>query len=48
MSEELDSGEIILQKSLNIDENETAETLMNRVLKLEHQAYPEAIQQIFS
>ena len=48
VSEELDSGEIILQKSLNIDENETAETLMNRVLKLEHQAYPEAIKQIFS
>jgi len=48
VSEELDSGEIILQKSLDIDENETAETLMNRVLKLEHQAYPEAIKQIFS
>jgi len=48
VSEELDSGEIILQKSLNIDENETAETLMNKVLKLEHQAYPEAIKQIFS
>ena len=48
VSEELDSGEIILQKSLDIDENETAETLMNRVLKLEHQAYPEAIKRIFS
>lgn len=48
VSEELDSGEIILQKSLDIDENETTETLMNRVLKLEHQAYPEAIKQIFS
>ena len=48
VSEELDSGEIILQKSLYIDENETAETLMNRVLKLEHQAYPEAIKRIFS
>ena len=48
VSEELDSGKIILQKSLNINENETAETLMKRVLKLEHQAYPEAIKQIFS
>ena len=48
VSEELDSGEIILQKSLDISENETAETLMNRVLKLEHQAYPEAIKRIFS
>ena len=48
VSEELDSGEIILQKSLDINENETAETLMNRVLKLEHQAYPEAIKRIFS
>ncbi len=48
VSEELDSGEIILQKSLKINENETAETLMNRVLRLEHQAYPEAIKQIFS
>ena len=48
VSEELDSGEIIIQKSLNIDKNETAETLMKRVLKLEHQAYPEAIKKIFS
>ena len=48
VSEELDSGEIILQKSLDIGENETAETLMKRVLKLEHQAYPEAIKRIFS
>ena len=48
VSEELDSGEIILQKSLDISKNDTAETLMNRVLKLEHQAYPEAIKQIFS
>ena len=48
VSEELDAGKIILQKSLDIDKNETAETLMNRVLKLEHQAYPEAIIKIFS
>ena len=48
VSEELDSGEIILQKSLYIDENETVETLTNKVLKLEHQAYPEAITRIFS
>ena len=48
VSEELDSGEIILQKSLDIDDNETAETLMNRVLKLEHKAYSEAIKKIFS
>jgi len=48
VSEELDSGEIILQKSLDIEVNETAQTLMNRVIKLEHQAYPEAIKLIFS
>ena len=48
VNEELDSGEIILQKSLTINKNETAETLMKRVLKLEHQAYPEAIKHIFS
>ncbi|MDA7688628.1 phosphoribosylglycinamide formyltransferase [Pelagibacteraceae bacterium] len=48
VSEELDSGEIILQKSIDIGKNDTAEKLMNKVLKLEHQAYPEAIKRIFS
>ena len=33
---------------LNTQYLNTAETLMNRVLKLEHQAYPEAIKRVFS
>ena len=48
VNESIDSGKIILQKTLNINDDETADSLQKRVLKLEHQAYPEAIRQIFN
>ena len=48
VNEDIDSGKIILQKTLNINKDETADTLQKRVLKLEHQAYPEAIKRIFN
>ena len=48
VNESIDSGKIILQKTLNINDDETADSLQKRVLKLEHQAYPEAIKQIFN
>ena len=44
--EELDAGEIILQKSLKIKNNDTAESLSLRVLNLEHSTYSEALKKI--
>lgn len=40
---ELDAGEIILQESLAIAPDDTADTLQQRVHLLEHQLYPEAL-----
>ena len=43
---EVDKGEIIIQKQVDIHRDDTAETLAKRVLASEHLAYPEAIKQI--
>lgn len=40
---ELDAGEIILQESLPIMPDDTAQTLQQRVHQIEHQLYPEAL-----
>lgn len=39
----LDSGPIILQKALTVGEDWSLETLRREILKLEHQALPEAV-----
>lgn len=44
VNEELDGGPIILQKSIEILENDTEESLSRRLLPLEHQTYIEALQ----
>lgn len=44
VTQDLDSGAIILQKSVPVLKDDTANTLAARVLELEHIAYPEAIQ----
>jgi len=41
---EVDGGPIILQKSVPVQEGDTAETLQERVLKEEHKLYPRAVQ----
>ena len=46
VTNELDSGAIILQASVAIDADDNAKTLANKVLKQEHQLYPKAIQQV--
>ena len=46
VTEELDGGPIILQKSLAILPTDTEETLSERLLPLEHQTYREALQLI--
>ena len=38
-----DHGEILIQKKIKLNEDETAETLQKRVLEVEHIIYPEAI-----
>ncbi len=44
VDEQYDTGPIILQKCVPVEEGDTAETLAARVLVQEHNAYPEAIQ----
>lgn len=43
---EMDAGPIILQKEVDVLENDTEETLAKRVLEAEHICYPEAIKKI--
>lgn len=46
VTENYDEGQILSQKRLQIQPNETAETLSKRVLELEHEAYIEALQSV--
>ena len=39
----VDTGPIILQKVVKVEDNDTEETLARRILAKEHQAYPEAV-----
>lgn len=38
-----DTGPIIIQKAVEVKDNDTPETLQKRVLESEHRAYPEAV-----
>jgi len=42
--EEFDSGPIIIQGAVPVLDGDTEETLGARILKVEHQVYPQAIQ----
>jgi len=44
VDEGMDSGPIILQKAVEVKDNDTEESLAERILKEEHQIYPRAIQ----
>lgn len=46
VSEEVDKGKIILQKKLEINENETPETLKDKVQKLEQECLLEALKMV--
>ncbi len=48
VDEAVDHGVIILQKTVPINEDDTAETLSARILEQEHLAYPEAITRVLS
>lgn len=43
VDEGVDSGPVILQKSVPVLDNDTEETLSLRILEQEHQVYPEAV-----
>ncbi len=44
VDEGMDSGPIILQKAVEVSDNDTEESLAEKILKEEHQVYPRAIQ----
>ncbi len=46
VTNELDSGEIILQESVTIDAHDNATTLAKKVLEQEHILYPKAIKKV--
>jgi len=43
VDEALDGGPIILQRCVEVKEDDTAETLADRILEQEHKIYPEAV-----
>lgn len=43
VDDELDHGPIILQESVNVEESDTLESLEEKIHKVEHRLYPEAI-----
>ncbi len=43
VTRELDSGPIILQESIKIEESDTLESLEEKIHKIEHKLYPEAV-----
>lgn len=46
VDEELDAGPIILQKTVEVLDDDTADTLAARILEVEHRAYVEAVRRI--
>lgn len=48
VDEGMDSGEIIVQRRLVIDADETIESLSQRIQKEEHRAFPEAIRLVLA
>jgi len=43
VDEEYDHGQIVLQKTVGVEPDDTPESLSAKVLKIEHEIYPEAI-----
>jgi len=48
VDEGLDSGKIILQRAVEVRDNDTVETLSARILEQEHSAYIEAVRKLAS
>jgi len=43
VDEELDHGPVILQETVNVDADDTLDTLEEKIHKIEHKLYPEAV-----
>ena len=48
VTEKLDSGEVILQKKVKILKSDNVRSLEKKVLKIEHEIYPKAIDKFFN
>ncbi len=48
VNEKYDDGDIILQEKCNVDPNDTAESLAQKIHVLEHTHYPMVIDQLIS
>jgi phosphoribosylglycinamide formyltransferase 1 len=48
VDEGLDSGPIVLQRTVPVVDDDTAETLAARILEEEHRAYPEALRRLLT
>ncbi len=46
--EEMDSGPIIMQAQVEVNQNDTKETLAAKILKEEHRIYPESVKKILT
>ena len=46
VTEEMDAGPIIAQASVEVEENETAESLAKKILEKEHEIYPKTLRLI--
>ena len=46
MNKDLDAGPIVLQQSVPVLPGDTADTLAARILEVEHQLYPDAIEKV--
>jgi phosphoribosylglycinamide formyltransferase-1 len=43
---ELDAGPIVMQRAVTVHDDDTVETLSSRILGVEHELYPEAVQRL--
>jgi phosphoribosylglycinamide formyltransferase-1 len=48
VNKDLDAGPIVLQQSVPVLTGDTADTLAARILEVEHQLYPQAIEKVLS
>lgn len=48
VDEELDHGPIVLQRAVEVRDDDTVETLSARILEQEHKLYPEAVARVLS
>ncbi len=48
MNKDLDAGPIVLQQSVPVLAGDTADSLAARILEVEHQLYPQAIEKVLN